>query len=685
MKKITPESLCELVTLNDPQISPDGKYVAFVRNSVDRANNRYNNTIWLKELDGDEPARPLSSGSKDSSPRWSEDGSKLGFISGRDDKPQVFVLPIRAAGGEARAITKHPNGVQSFEWSPDGTRIAFVAAVRADERAAEDAAEVEANAPAASNPPKTAWDAKRDKEQRQHEDELRFDPRVLNKTPYRSGTTYFEDRTRHVYVQAVPSSFAEPNTTKALRVTDGDLNYGQPQWSRDGQTLFSNATRDPEQGELFLYSDVMTLNANARSEPTRLQFAGFTSSNAVPSPDGKWVAMLHAHEDEFAYRNPEIVIAPADANGNLANTQNLTHATDRGTMGLVWSADSQYVHFGVADHGQINLHRAKIGSADIEKLTDGIHDLAAFDVAADGRIVAVVNGADETAKLIVREVNGQIRSLYQPNAKFVSTYSVCPVEEINFKSGDLMIQGWIIKPPNFDPNQKYPLLVQMHGGPHVMWGPSAAGTWHEFQAMAHAGYVVFYCNPRGSDGYGDAFWLACRGNWGPGPMSDVLTGLDLVIAQGYVDPKRLCITGGSYGGYLTAWMIAHDQRFAAACSQRGVYNLLSMRNTTDIPWFCDREAGGISPWQNPDKLWQSSPIAHVANMNTPLLIEHSEQDFRVPIEQAEQLFQALKLMRRTVELIRWPREGHEISRTGEPRHRIERLQRMIAWFDRYSA
>lgn len=687
MKKITPESLCDLVYINDPQIAPNGDYVAFVRNSVDRSNNRYNNTIWLKNLRNDEPARPLTSGTKDSSPRWSEDGSMLGFVSGRDDKPQVFVLPMRLAGGEARAITKHPNGVQSFEWSPDGKRIAYIAAVRADERQNEDNTDAPPT-PETPVSPKDAWDFKRDKEQRLHDEELRLDPRVLNRVPYRTGTTYVEDRYRHVYVIDVPTNFAEPNTAKAMRLTDGDVHFAQPTWSRDGATLFSGSLRDPDQGELFLYSDVVKISAQTRGEVKRLAFAGHTSSNALPSPDGKWLAMLHSKEDEFAYRNPEIIVAPIDTSGELATTIDLTGATDRGPSGMAWSYDSQYVYFALLDRGEANLWRAGVNAPaasqpTVEKLTHGNQEISGFDIGADGCVVFVTSTPDDVAQMYVREPDGAVRLLYAPNNKFTNEHTICKVEELRFNNGDVEIQGWVILPPDFDPTKKYPLIVQIHGGPHVMWSSSLASIWHEFQTMAQAGYVVFYCNPRGSDGYGDAFWLACRGNWGPGPMSDILTGLEFLVSKGYIDINHLCITGGSYGGYLTVWMIGHDQRFAAACSQRGVYNLLSMRNTTDIPFFCDREAGGINPWQDPLTLWQRSPMAHIENIRTPLLIEHSEQDFRVPIEQAEQLFMALKLRRCTVELVRWPREGHEISRTGEPRHRIERIRRIVEWFDKH--
>jgi dipeptidyl aminopeptidase/acylaminoacyl peptidase len=202
--------------------------------------------------------------------------------------------------------------------------------------------------------------------------------------------------------------------------------------------------------------------------------------------------------------------------------------------------------------------------------------------------------------------------------------------------------------------------------------------------MAGAGCVVLYCNPRGSDGYGRDFWHANRCDWGDGPMRDVLAGVELACGRDYIDSKRLCLTGGSYAGYLTAWIIGRDHRFAAACSQRGVYNLVSMRNTTDIPFFNDRETGGITPWDDVAALWAMSPISLAPNVQTPLLIEHSEQDYRVPIEQAEQLFQALRLMKKKVELVRWPREGHELSRAGEPRHRIERIRRMIEWFNEHT-
>lgn len=701
MKTITPASLYDLVFIDDVRVSPDGASVAFVRTSVDRSGNKYDRTVWIKDLtDPRAPARPLSASTKDGSPRWSPDGAWLGFISTRNDKPQVFVLPMQHAG-EARSITSHPNGVLAFAWSPDGTRIAFTANMRKDECDKEDAEQSDLEGgPSARDdrpPVKDAWELKREKEQKQHEEELRLDPRVISRVPYRTGTAFIEDRYTHIYVADVPASFAESHRSRAQRLTPNDslANFGVPAWAADGKVIYSAYTRDPDSGELFRYIDLVRFEAD-RTTPTtraftRMPLADHSCYTPLPSPDGRWIAFDRSYEDPKAYQPATLVVAPrrADGSPDMAALIDLTDVLDRSLVAFQWSPDGKYLYFTLNRDGAINLWRARMPRSakakriEIDQVTDAVHEINAFDVLPDGGVVFAASTATDPSALYRLDRRGRIRPLYRPNADFLAEHGVGKVEALRYRSDEHTIHGWVITPPDFDQSKAYPLIVQMHGGPHVMWGAATRSIWHECQAMASAGYVVFYCNPRGSDGYGRAFWHANRGDWGDGPMRDVLRGVDILTARDYIDAKRLCLTGGSYAGYLTAWIIGRDHRFAAACAQRGVYNLVSMRNTTDIPFFTDRESGGITPWDDVRRLWEMSPIALVPHMRTPLLIEHSEQDYRVQIEQAEQLFQAMKLMKKTVELVRWPREGHELSRVGEPRHRVERIERIIRWFNTY--
>jgi dipeptidyl aminopeptidase/acylaminoacyl peptidase len=363
---------------------------------------------------------------------------------------------------------------------------------------------------------------------------------------------------------------------------------------------------------------------------------------------------------------------------------------ERSIGAFKWSPDGKYLYFTLLKNGAVNLWRCKtpasVRAAEIEldQITDADHEITSFDIASDGRVIFIACTPQDPSALFMLDARGRTVPLYRPNAKPLGGMTLGEVEEIRYESDGREIQGWLIYPPGFNKKKKYPLIVQMHGGPHVMWGAANRSMWHEFQAMAGAGYAVFYCNPRGSDGYGLEFHHSNRGDWGDGPMRDVLAGVDLLTERDYLDGKRLCLTGGSYAGYLTAWIIGRDHRFAAACSQRGVYNLVSMRNTTDIPFFNDRETGSITPWDDVEALWRMSPISLVPNVQTPLLIEHSEQDYRVPIEQGEQLFQALKLMKKKVKMIRWPREGHELSRAGEPKHRLQRIDSIIEWFNEHT-
>jgi dipeptidyl aminopeptidase/acylaminoacyl peptidase len=244
------------------------------------------------------------------------------------------------------------------------------------------------------------------------------------------------------------------------------------------------------------------------------------------------------------------------------------------------------------------------------------------------------------------------------------------------------VQGWVLRPPGFAPGRSYPLVVHIHGGPHVMWGPSFRSMWHEWQVAAAAGYIVFFCNPRGSDGYGEAWRDAIRAGWGEIDAPDILAGVEQLIASGEVDPARVGVTGGSYGGYMTAWLLSHSERFCCGIAARGVYNLISHHSTSDAHELIEHEFNGY-PWELAEELWDHSPLAHAHKITAPLLLLHSELDYRVPVSEAEQLFAFLRRQKKVVELVRYPREGHELTRTGEPDHRADHMRRTLAWLDRY--
>lgn len=689
MKLITLESFYELVSIDDARISPDGTKVVFVRTSIDRSGNKYSRTIWIKDLTSDAPAEPLTGSTKDGSPRWSPDGKRLAFISGRDDKPQVFVLPM--SGGEARAVTTHPNGVNSFEWSPDSQRIAFTANMRKDEQDNEDKRNQKSEPADERREVKDAFELKQEKERKEHEEKKRFDPRQITRVPYRTGTTYIEDKWQQIFVVDVPQRFSTPNEAKAFRVTEGESSFTHPSWSTNGESLFSTLTREPDNARWYAYHDVVRVpvskseSQNKAENVKRLTREGHSCYDPKVSPDGKWVAFQRSLEDRLGHRVRTIAVLSLSEKElqerESHSPTDLTLSLDRSVLTFEWSRDSQHIYFNLEQDGNTRLWRVNL-KGETEQLTHLTHDVFSFGTDAGGRVVFVASTPRDPCALFLRETDGTIRPLVQPNEKFLREHVVCDLEEMHYASDEFEIEGWFVKPPGFDENKKYPLVVEIHGGPHVQWTPSFRSMFHEWQMLAQRGYVVFFCNPRGSDGYGEAFTAANWKDWGNGAMRDVMRGVDELIARGFVDTERLCVTGGSYGGYLTTWIIGHTDRFKAAVSQRGVYNLISMRGTTDIPIFNDFESG-VTPWEDVNKLWEMSPLAYAPQITTPLLIEHSEQDYRVPIEQAEQLFQALWIMKKTVEMVRWPREGHEISRSGEPKHRLERLKRIVEWFEKY--
>lgn len=651
--------------LEDPRLSPDGSQVAYVLLKVDKADNTYRSAIWIAPVNGG-PGKQFTAGEKrDTSPRWSPDGRRLAFASNRrEDKNQIYLIDLD--GGEARRLTSMENGASDPAWSADGRCIAFVSPVSAEERATEDAGDRKEDL--------DADERQRRAEEKKRAREKRFDPHVVSRYPYRTGTDYLYDRHRHLYVIDADAKEAKPQ-----RVTDGGFDFAPPGWLADGSALITWSIRDPEAHDIVFHGEVLRVPLEG-GEPVVLSKPGYHPMMPLPSPDGQRVAYLHVPEEVPHSQGKRLVVVPA-AGGEAVE---LTADFDASVNDFRWTPDSRWLYFTAGVHGHSNLYRVLATGGAVEQIVYGVRYVTGFDVT-DDRLAYVLSEPDTPSDLFVADAGGQNeRRLTQVNAELLTTKKIAPTEELWYEAHDgTRIQGWIVKPPDFDPAKAYPLVLEIHGGPHAMWGPAGPTMWHEYQVLAARGYVVFYCNPRGSDGYGHDFRMAIHANWGFADHRDYLAGLDRVVAQGYVDADRLAITGGSYGGYMTAWIIGHDDRFKAAVAQRGVYDLGAFTGATDIPRFTEQHFETFY-WDDPQKLWEHSPLAYANQIRTPLLILHAERDYRAPIIGAEQLYAALRRLGRTVGFVRYPREGHELSRGGEPKHRIDRLNRIGDWFDQHT-
>ncbi len=664
-RPITAEDLNRIHYVQDPQISPDGRSVALVKVSPDPLEKSYKRNIWLYAM-ADGALLQLTRGDKDSQPRWSPDGTRLAFVSARGDKPQVYLLPTAAPGGEARALTSMENGAHSPDWSPDGGRIAFLAPMSREERNTEDAEGEPQPEPA------DKLESKHQKERAAEVELKRWDPRPMWRIPYRQGTTYVDERYDQIFV----ISAAESSEAKPKRLTAIDADYGSPRWSPDGRSIYTARTTIPEGDEPWRALNIFRLDAESGAEAA-LTAGEYSVYAPKPSPDGKWIACERSPIG-ITDMPTRLLVMAADG----SETRIVNQAIDRETFDFAWSPDCTLA-LTLESEGNVLPWQYDPASDCLSPAHEGIYEIEQIDSGRGGLLAMTVSTPGNPQELYVL-VDGELKEATNFNHALLDEVIVQDVHELRYESPNGEVQGWYILPVDHEAGDKAPLALNIHGGPHAAWGFSTKSMWHEWQFHAARGYAVFYCNPHGSGGYGEAFERKLHAAWGPVAMDDIMAGVDAILQLGFADGERMAITGGSYGGYMTAWIISHSDRFKSAVSQRGVYNISSFYGTSDVPLLMSNEFDA-EPWDDHDVYWDNSPLKYAARIKTPLLLIHSENDFRVPIEQGEQLFAWVRRATETpVKMLRYPREGHELSRSGEPGHRISRLAEMIDWFDRYT-
>lgn len=654
---IKPEDLFELKSVTDPQYSPDGKKCVFVLTEMLEGKNDYASNLYIIDTENSgEPKQWTYGENRNQSPRWSPDGTELAFVSNRNGKNQIFVLD--AAGGEAKQVTDFKNGASDPVWSPDGKKIACSVSLKPDEDLFEKAEE--------------------------KKDDKKLEPFVAVEMKYKSDAAGFWDgKYKQIVIVRVIDGVAE-------LVAKGEMDYHLQCWAPDGKSLVLSADESPERDFSFK-SDLWMLDIQS-GDKTKITNGKGYFGDAVFSPDGKHIGYT-GHEREFENatlsqlyilsletghvqcltENMDILVGDAVA----ADFQQGAHSP-----GLIWGEDSESLYFLATDQGSTVLYFATLNGEVYPALLNQQHVYGYTLDRKNQRMVAAISNPVLPGELFQLEVTtGEIKQLTSVNEKFLASITLAQPEQISFEASDgTPLHGWIMKPAGYEVGKKYPLILEVHGGPHAMYANSY---FNEFQVLAAAGYGVLYINPRGSHGYGQQFVNAVRGDYGGGDYQDVMDAVDYALQNyDFIDKNRLGVTGGSYGGFMTNWIVGHTDKFKAAVTQRSISNWISFYGVSDIGYY-------FTEWQikadlsDLETLWKHSPLAYVDQITTPLLILHSEKDYRCPIEQAEQLFIALKRQGKETKFIRFPESNHELSRSGKPNLRLSRLAAIVDWFDRH--
>jgi len=646
-----------------PQISPDGRQSAYVLVTVNGKHDGYETSLWVVGSDGASAPRRLTAGPRDGAPRWSPDGSTLAFLRNKEGRPQLYLLPL--GGGEAQQLTDLPKGASAATWSPDGKTIAFTSTTTPEDLAKKDTTEK----------PKS-------------------DVRIITLAEFRADDEGYFDPAEHSHIWTVPAGMPGDEPAKARQVTTGAFDENAPQWSRDGARIYFGSDRVPESYYYPPDNNVYSVPAAGGALDTVVDINGPAFGFALGS-DGKsvafrgWInpraARSYNQADLFVWRDGRATNLTADYDFDMGSDVIGDQAPPRGggASPTIWTADGKAVIVTTTEHGRSNLVRFDAQSGAREPLTTGDHAILAYTATPDARRLVLTMG-DPTHLADLYALDAQTKRVTQlthvNDSLFAKLQLVTP-EDFWYSSFDgRKIETWIMKPVGFTPGKKYPLILNIHGGPHTAYGYIF---FHEMQLMAARGYVVVYPNPRGSTTYGQEFGNIIQYKYPGDDYKDLMVAVDSVIRRGYVDSAKLGVTGGSGGGLLTDWTVGHTHRFAAAVSQRDVADWLGFWYTADFTlfqpsWFRS------TPFRDPQEFLARSPVRYADSVTTPLMFILGEEDLRAPPNQGgEAMFRALKYLHKTTVQVRFPGESHELSRSGKPKHRVERLQHILNWFDKY--
>ncbi|MGG1659858.1 S9 family peptidase [Brevibacillus sp. NRS-1366] len=655
---ITAEDLYQIRYTSDPQLSPDGKTVAYVQTMVDEE-RKYRNHLYLQSLDSLSLTSLTTGAVRDTFPRWSPDGSTISFVSNRSGTAQIWLLD--AKGGEARQLTRCKSGVSNPIWSPDGTHIVFSSML---------------------SPCESFTDVEGENKKEDHK------VIMVNKMKYKSDDHgYIYDKCRQLAVVHV-------ETGEITALSDGQYNHTVGAWSPDGKWLAVTANRaeNPDRQHSI---DVFLIPVSGGEWKKVTQSKG-TFFFPSWSSDGKKLAFIgsesptHLHAAQkrvwvYDLEKGEQTCITADWDVQVGDsTIGDLRSPGHPNPGAVWTEDGKGMYFIASERGNSGIYYTTLDGK-VTQISGGERNVYGFSFhEKEQKLIMAVSDPFIPGDLFELNLGTkEERRLTDVNQELLAELELPTPEEIEFEAEDgWKLHGWMLRPVGYQQGEKYPMVLQIHGGPHSMYGNTF---FHEFQLLAAKGYAVLYTNPRGSFGYGERFVQACCGDYGGNDYRDLMSAVQYACEHfDFVDESRLGVAGGSYGGFMTNWIVGQTNHFKAAVTDRSICNWTSFYGVSDIGYYFTAEEIQANPFTNPEKMWQHSPIRLVANIETPLLIMHGEQDHRCPIEQAEQLFITLKHQGKApVSFIRFPGASHELSRSGDPEQRVLRLQYTADWFDSY--